>query len=391
MQVKQGKLLNKPVQGLGGDFLTIMSSSGLKEKTLVQYRIALNLFEDWRDKPYEELTQLDFHKFINFLREERRLCSSSISLRMYPVRAFMRWYLSGGIQGGKLKGNYPDCVSEITIKKETKKKPDVHITTEILEQFLGECKTLEQKVYFALGYDTGARRSEILNLKVGNVQRDSNGVMVELDGKTGYRKNWLHESIPLLMPYINGMSSKLDDWLFNTTYSWQKTSTGRRCESTVDGWCRSIVKRLKDRGVIDPTDRLRIHSFRHTKARNLKNKRWADDQISLWMGWSKTSKMPSYYGSARPEDVLNRFLEDSGRLQPEQEPESRTCPVCQSVNGKTTKFCSDCGNALRPEFAASRERQMSIKVQAELHQARHLIKQIQSSKFLSEQLGLETA
>jgi len=44
---------------------------------------------------------------------------------------------------------------------------------------------------------------------------------------------------------------------------------------------------------------------------------------------------------------------------------------------------------MTPEFAATRDRQLSIKVQAELHQARQLIKQIRSSTFLSEQLGLD--
>ena len=388
MQLKQNELLNKPVQGLGGDFLTIMSSSGLKEKTLVQYRIALNLFENWRDKKYEDLTQLDFHKFVNFLREERKLCPSSIRLRMYPIRAFMRWYLTGGIEGGKLKGTYPDCVSEITIQKEVKKKPAVHITPEILEQFLGECKTLEQKVYFALVWDTGARKSEILNLKVKNVQRDTNGMLVELDGKTGYRKNYLHDSIGLLTTYVNSMSSRPDDWLFNTTYDAQRSTTGRRSDATVDKWCRRIVKQLKARAIIDPSEHLTIHTFRHTKARTLKNKRWSHDQISLWMGWSKTSKMPMYYGSARPEEIANRFLEDTGRKQPEEETDSRICPVCQAVNGSIIKFCGECGNALRPEFAATRERKMNLKDQAELHQARQLIKQIKSSKFLTEQLNL---
>ena len=283
MQVRHKKLLNKPVQGLGGDFLTIMSSSGLKEKTLVQYRIALNLFEDWRDKPYKDLTQLDFHKLVIFLREERKLCPSSIRLRMYPIRAFMRWYLTGGIKGGKLSGNYPDCVSEITIQKEVKKKPAVHITPEILEQFLGECKTLEQKVYFALLWDTGARKAEVLNLKVKNIQRDTNGMMVELDGKTGYRKNYLHDSISLLKPYINSMSSRPDDWLFNTTYTLQKSTTGRRSGATVDKWCRRIVSQLKLREIIDPSERLTIHTFRHTKARNLKTK---DGRMTrLVCGW----------------------------------------------------------------------------------------------------------
>ena len=365
-------------------FLTLQRSKGLTKGTLHQYRIGLDGFEDWRQKPYEELTQLDMVKYVNILREG--LVPTSVQLRLFPIKAFLRWYLSGGIQGGKLKGNYPDCVSEITIKKRRRTKPDVFITPEILEQYLGECRTLQQKVYFAILYDTGARRSEVLNLKIKDVQRDENGLCVELNGKTGYRKNWLHESIPLVMPYINSMSSNPDDWVFNTTYT--KSKSERRSHSTIDTWSSRIVERLKKRGVISPNDKLRIHSFRHTKARNLKKLKWSNDEINIWMGWSKNSNMATHYGQAREEDIVHRFREDTGRVVQDETEEHRTCPVCQSVNGTIAKFCNDCGNALRPEFAARRDQQHSIKVQAELHQARQLIKQIKSSTFLTEQLNL---
>ena len=383
----------EPAQGLMDAFFSIKRSKGLKENTLKQYKRGLDAFENWRSKPYEELNQLDLVEYVNMLRDDG-LNPTSIEFRLYPVKAYLRWVLSGGINGGKVKGPLPDCIAYVEIKKRQKTKPDVLITPEILSQFLGECKTLEQKVYFALVYDTGARRSEVLNLRIKDVQRDVNGLCVELNGKTGWRKNYLHESISLLMPYINSMSSNPDDWLFNTTFSslrGKPTKTGRRSSSTVDHWSFRIVKRLKKRGIIQENDKLTIHSFRHTKARNLKKLKWSNDEINVWMGWTKTSNMATYYGQARAEDVVNRFLVDTGRVKDDDDDQFQACPVCKSVNGAIAKFCDNCANALRPEFAASRERQMSIKVQAELHQARHLIKQIQSSKFLTEQLGLESA
>ena len=105
-------------------FLTLQRSKGLTKGTLHQYRIGLDGFEDWRQKPYEELTQLDMVKYVNILREG--LVPTSVQLRLFPIKAFLRWYLSGGIQGGKLKGNYPDCVSEITIKKRILSRVDHH-------------------------------------------------------------------------------------------------------------------------------------------------------------------------------------------------------------------------------------------------------------------------
>jgi integrase len=350
----------------------------------------LDLFEDWRSKPYEELNQLDLVEYVNMLREVRKLNPTSIEFRLAPVKSYLRWILSGGIQGGQMKGPLPDCIAYIEIKKRQRGKPDILVTTDLLSHFLGECKTLEQKVYFALIYDTGARRSEILDLRIKDVQRDVNGLCVELNGKTGWRKNYLHESISLLMPYINTMSANPDDWLFNTTYAPTKNSAdGKRSTSTVDGWMKRIRGRLVKKGIIDQSEKFRIHSFRHTKARSLKKLKWSNDEINVWMGWAKNSNMATYYGQARAEDVANRFLVDTGRLIEDDDEQFQACPVCQSVNGAVAKFCNDCGNALRPEFAASKDRQLNMKVQAELHQARQLIKQIRSSTFLSEQLGLD--
>jgi integrase/recombinase XerD len=389
MQQSQ-KTTDESAQGLNDAFLSIKKSKGLKGTTLEHYKVGLELFEDWRSKPYEELNQLDLVEYVNMLREERKLNPTSIEFRIYPVKAYLRWVLSGGIQGGKLKGPLPDCIAYVEIKKRQKTKPDILVTPELLSQFLGECKTLEQKVYFALIYDTGARRSEILDLKIKNVYRDENGLCVELNGKTGWRKNYLHESISLLMPYINTMSGNPEDWLFNTTYAPTKNSAdGKRSCSTVDGWMKRIRNRLVKKGVIDPSDKFRIHSFRHTKARKLKQLKWSHDEINVWMGWAKGSNMVTHYGQARAEDVANRFLVDTGRLKESEDDEFQACPVCQSVNGAIAKFCNDCGNALKPEFAATRDRQVSLKVQAELHQARQLIKQIRSSQFLTEQLGLD--
>ncbi len=392
MQVNRNQSVQS-AQALVDAFLSIKRSKGLTEGTIGHYRNAINAFEDWRSIPHDELNQLDMVGYVNKLRESK-LNPTTIEMRLQPVKQFLRWTLSGGIQGGRLKGPHAACVTDLEIKKRVRTKPPVYITPVILEEFLGECHTLQQKVYFTMVYDTGARLSEVLNLKIKEVYRDENGLCIEVDGKTGYRKNWLHESIPLVMSYINSMTSQPDNWLFNSMVNGTSNgpkSNARLTTAAVDSWCYRIVKRLKKRGILQDSDKLTVHTFRHTKARNLKRLKWSNDEINVWMGWTKTSNMATYYGQAREEDIVHRFREDTGRESHDEIEEHRTCPVCQAVNGAISKFCNDCGNALRPEFAARRDQQHSIQVQAELHQARQLIKQIQSSKFLSEQLGLETA
>jgi len=65
------------------------------------------------------------------------------------------------------------------------------------------------------------------------------------------------------------------------------------------------------------------------------------------------------------------------------------CPVCTTRSGVTCKFCPACGHSLRPEFAAGRkEKENSLELQAELHQARSLLRKLREFPELNAVLGL---
>ena len=74
---------------------------------------------------------------------------------------------------------------------------------------------MREQVFFSLLYDTGARKGELRNLQLKHVGRDEYGNYVELNGKTGYRKNWLHESLAWYLPYINGMNPNPEAYVFH--------------------------------------------------------------------------------------------------------------------------------------------------------------------------------
>ena len=364
------------------DFLTIKKSNGLTEKTLHHYGLGIEMFEEWRTKPIKDLTQVDMAEYVQKLRNIP-LKPKSVELRLHPVKSFIRWVLTG-----QIKGSAPECCIGVQIKKETRTKPDVLVDKTLFQEILMELNRFDQKVYFTLLYDTGARRSEILNLTLGDIGRDEHGMYVELNGKTGYRKNYLHESIGILSHYCISLREDPDTWLFQKVR--ENTGNERMSSGAVDNWMHRVVKNLKNKGVINQNDRLRIHSFRHTKARNLKQIKWSNDEINIWMGWTKTSNMSTYYGQAREEDIVNRFLEDTGRKTTVEEETSQKCPVCLEVSGSLAKFCNSCGNALRPEFAHQRSNaQDNQKLQAELKQAKELIEQLKEIPHLAGHLGIE--
>jgi len=384
MQSIQKVLDSELAQDLSSAYLQVKQSKGLKEVTLRGYVRALNIFENWRTQPYDQLNQLDMANFLNKLNETVPN-SATRKLRLHVVKGFLRWVLTGNIVNGKLSGPVPEIVAYLDIKNDNKQKPQVHVTRELMSEILSECIHQKEQVFFALAYDTGARLSELRCLQFKHVGRDEFANYIELNGKTGYRKNWLHESLAWYLPYINGMNPDPEAYLFAS-----RTSLFEPMTAKVPGrWMRRIFKKLKARKILQPTDKLTTHGFRHTKARNLKNKNWSEDKMNMWMGWSSSSRMASHYGKARQEDVVNTFLEMTGQKVEKKENDNLDCPSCHTSHGAICKFCSVCGHALRPEFAFNQDQKKdSIEYIAEMQQARQILNTLKSLPHLAKELGL---
>ena len=186
MQVSQ-KTLDSSAQDLPSAYLKVKQSVGLQDTTLLSYRNALELFESWRTKPYEDLNQSDMAEYLNFLNSMKgqggalKSTSSTKKVRVHVVKGFLRWVLSGNVVNGKMRGPAPDCVAQLEVKKDKNTKPQVHVTPELMQDILSECRTLKRQVFFSLLYDTGARKGELVTLKLKDIGRDEYGNYIELN------------------------------------------------------------------------------------------------------------------------------------------------------------------------------------------------------------------
>jgi len=385
MQLSQNTI-DESAQDLPSAYLAVKKSKGLKELTMKNYVHSLKLFEDWRTKPYEELNQSDLADYLNHL-VQRGGSASTRKQRLHAVKGFLRWILTGNVISGRLSGPLPEVVAYLEVKQDVKTKQQVHITKAIMQEFLSECRTLQEQVFFSILFDTGARKGEALTIQLKHIGRDEYGNYVELNGKTGYRKNWLHDSLAWYLPYVNGLSADPETYLFPA-----RSGTRGHIEPGVPNmWCRRIVKNLKARGILQPTDRFSPHGFRHSKARTLKNQGWSDDRLNLWLGWSAGSSMATHYGQAREQDVVNSFLEMTGQKKIDKEEDSHLiCPACNSSQSSLCKFCPSCGHAMRPEYAFEQNQvKDTVEYIAEMQQAREILKTLRSLPHLAKELGLE--
>ncbi len=380
--------LNELAQGNMTAFLNVKRGKGLKKATLRSFENKVRQFEEWRaelGKEYSDLDQSDISAYLIHLEEVVGQVSSTRTCSLTVCKQYMRWVLTGGKKNGQLKGQVPECMAGLEVKDDKSQKPDVHVTPELLDQILADQPTLPRKVLFAMLYDTGARQGEMRKVQVKHVDRDEYAQYVDVNGKTGYRRIYLHESLPLLLPYLNSLPADPETYLFPRATDPSQPVNGK----TISRYMLVTAKHLKARGILKADDRLRPHSLRHTKARNLKNEGWPHDRICKWMGWSIKSNMIARYGEARLEDVASAFLQSTGQASKDELVQHLECPVCTTKSGVTCKFCPACGHSLRPEFAADRKNEENtLERQAEMQQMRQLFQKMRELPNLAEELGL---
>lgn len=112
-----------------------------------------------------EVTEENLKKYIGYL-ERKKLKSATISRNIASIKAFYHYLL----KEGKVQEDISDCLKAPKVEK---KIPDV-LTTEEMEKLLNQPsgssdKEMRDKAMLELLYGTGIRVSELINLKVSDV------------------------------------------------------------------------------------------------------------------------------------------------------------------------------------------------------------------------------
>ena len=85
---------------------------------------------------------------------------------------------------------YPNINLKPYIIPRKDKTPEI-LTIEEIEKMINRSKSFRNQVLIALLYENGCRIGELLNLKKENVEFDSRGAILIVNGKTGWRRKEL--------------------------------------------------------------------------------------------------------------------------------------------------------------------------------------------------------
>ena len=249
---------------------------------------------------------------------------------------------------------YPKCVS--WIKLESPKKVlinnnmrDKILTEEEIKKLVDFADSLKYKALIMVTWEGALRASEVLSLRIRDVEFTKNRAKIRIVGKTGERTLFLFKSDPYLREWINLHPERHNPnaYVFFSRYSGEVKQMSAHAFAT-------HLKRIAEKAGIKK--KVHPHILRHTRLTELA-KILTEQELKLYAGWEKDSRMASVYVHLSGRDTEKICLKASGIKIKEEEKKSsklepKICPKCGWKNTPEALYCNICGWVLDEKIAS---------------------------------------
>lgn len=349
------KKLSKKNQQILSDFSKQMKLERMsKGRTYKLLNTMERIVRDRIKKDIDKITKDDLKNFIADVESSDYSVWTKHDYRVI-IKKFFSWLEYGDEYQSKVKiDGYPEKIKWIIATVKEKDKPKIQakdiLTEEEINKMINSANTIRDKAFIAVLYETGARISEVGNLKYGDITPDEYGYLLDLTGKTGHRTPRIVMSAHFLSAWLNEHPIRQGNSPLWTTKQGKKLNYPA---------LKTIVKRVARRTGIEK--RIHPHLFRHSRATHmLKSGIMNEAQVKVYFGWCPSSEQLSTYSHLVSADANNSLLAMYG-INPENENGKSTilCNKCGKVNFKGTEFCS-CGYPLTAEALKRMEERKGI-------------------------------
>ncbi len=342
------KRLSKKNKNQIKEFIYFLSVNKVGKCRQLKYVFALQNIAEWLKIDFEKATKKDIEYIINKMENIKQSNGQPFSEwskhdHRVIIKKFYTW----------LRNKENDDIDEWETPKEVKwvkakkprncnKLPSDLLTPQDITFLSDNCKNLREKALILTLYESGARIGELLSLKIKDVEFDDYGAMLNLFGKTGYRKIRIVGSSPALSQWLQNEHPKRDD---KNAYLFCNINQGNEGTLLSYASAKKILNNLKKR--TDFKKPLNPHHFRHSRASELAE-HLTDSQRCHYLGWQQGSQMARIY--THIEDTNRIILELNGLVKKDKDKTGKfsevICPRCSTKNAYGSKFCGQCSMGL---------------------------------------------
>lgn len=318
-------------------FLDAAKRRGLTPRTIDDYAEVLQRITNHHGLDLETSSQQELFAFLDRRREE----SSLGYYRLYVVLIKM------ALRFLKRK----DLAEAIEFPKQGDPAASIKVLPrEEIEKLIREAPRLQDRLIIELLYESGARRGELANLAIRDIQFDDYGAIVWLNGKSGTRRRRVYSCVADLRDHINNHPLRDQP---NAPLFFNPTG-----EPYTDD---SLYRRIRKLGERILGKAIYPHMFRHTRATE-DSRHFTDREMMMLFGW-KGPQMVGVYSHLSMRDVEDKDLVLHG-LKPREEVlrpllEAQFCPKCNQENASIAVYCVKCGAILPNEQLAGLDKIMA--------------------------------
>lgn len=316
---------------------------GTSTGRLERYLQCLTKFDSIVKKPFNSCKKKDLLNFFVVIDKEYSSAHTQRDFRI-AIKTFFKW------------NKKSELVSwfSTAIKANKRLLPEDVLTESEIFKIIGAATTTRSKALVAILFDSGARASEILTLKIKNVSFDSYGATISVQGKTGSRRIRLVPSVPYLTRWINEHQRKENP----DAYLWELNERPLSYQRA-----RLLIKKYAIRAGI--VKRVYLHGFRHARATELASL-VPEAILKAQFGWTQDSKMASTYIHLSGVQTDNAILKANGVIVPEDKQKSillpKTCQYCKTANPSSAVYCEECSRPLSLEAILKAEEKQQEKL-----------------------------
>ena len=285
-------------------FINEMRIKDFSPSTIISYIHTLAGFARFLgNRKFEEVDANVMKEYVSYLVEERNNMKSAVRIKMVRLRAFYRWIYDLG------RSQVPDCLRWYfrMTPRATKGNKQMSILKKIIKEedyyyLLTQIEDLRFKALLQFLWETGARISEVLMTKIGDVYIKEHYAIVG-GGKRRVplrRSRWVAEWLS-----VHPKRLDLNAPLFCAIKNPEKPLS----YSTVKKFLREIKKLFALEEPITP------HRFRHTRATILARAGISPYAMNKLMGWTRDSKMWAVYIHLTDEEAVNEAMKKLDELE----------------------------------------------------------------------------
>jgi integrase/recombinase XerD len=220
--------------------------------------------------------------------------------------------------------------------------PDHLLTEEDLNKILNATDNLQVKLLIGMLYESGARISEILTLRIQNISWSGYGAKISVKGKTGQRVIPIIWYSSMLRQFLETHPQK-----DNPEACIWYLRKNREIRPLVYGMVRMQIARLCKR--VGITKRVNLHLFRHTRLTELASTDLGEQTLKALAGWSGGSKMAQTYIHLSNKNVEDSLLAKAYGIKVESNNGSeglKMCSRCNEANPHFARLCQRCKTPL---------------------------------------------